>query len=326
MISIKKHTWSLVVIVVCLALISGCGVGNSEDESSQGAHEHGNDGQQGDIMSFTHIHGLAYEQSEPYDLFLATHYGLFRIGDNEEVEWLSEEGEQHDFMGFAVVNETTFISSGHPDPRSSLQNPLGVMMSHDRGLTWKTVALEGVVDFHLLAVQAQNSQIIYGLNTFGEEKGLYLSKDGGASWEKLVAEGLPPDLNTVFSLVIHPTDEKQLLMGTQFGILASSNAGLTWSMINTSYTMTGAQAFVQPSQGMYAYLIGEKKGLHVSYDFGKRWNSIPISLAENDLVTYITVHPKNKQVMTVGTIQQTILTTEDSGESWRVIAEAGLFR
>ncbi|MEB1809541.1 MAG: hypothetical protein LPK26_19975 [Bacillaceae bacterium] len=129
------------------------------------------------VESFTHIHGLAYDLEDPSQLFMSTHMGLVKINEDNEWSWVGGISQRHDLMGFTFKDENTMISSGHPNINSKLENPLGIVISNDKGETWEPISLHGDIDFHVLEVNARESNIIYGINVY--EGLLYLSNDGG---------------------------------------------------------------------------------------------------------------------------------------------------
>lgn len=184
------------------------------------------------VEQFMHLHGLAVPPWAPDSIFVSTHQGLIRIDGDGNWRYVSEV--PHDFMGFQVnpTEEGVLYSSGHPAPGSKLRNPLGFMVSRDGGVTWEVKALEGQVDFHVLAVQPTDGKVIYG---FAHD--LYRSFDGGETWEQLPS-GRLRELGGVFSLSVHPGDADIVLAGTQQGLWRSGDGGMLWENIIPNVPVT----------------------------------------------------------------------------------------
>lgn len=315
-----KIKFVLVLIVLSGLMLSiGCVSESSPLEPDPDATERKSSEQ---VQSFTHIHGLAYQHQASYALFVSTHHGLFRIDDEDHWTWTSLEEHHHDLMGFSIKDEQTFISSGHPAEQSDLEDPIGVIISEDQGMTWQPIALHGQVDFHHFDINVAQPDVMFGVNTYGPEAGLYRSDDGGYSWERLESHGLPDDLNQVMTIVSHPNDYNRLLMGTQIGMLVSNDGGQSWTVFRRDITITGATV-QKDSEKLVAYVIGEHKGLFYSFDFGQTWNTMNLVLDEDDIGLHIAIHPTDDSQITVGTYQEHLIQTDDSGNTWHRIADQG---
>lgn len=124
--------------------------------------------------ALSHIHG-AIAQSDA--LLIGTHHGVYRIelatGTTQMVG-----DSQNDMMGFAGDPTTLLMASGHPGEGSSMPNPLGLISSTDGGLTWNTISLSGMVDFHTLAVKENE---VVGWDTQGF---IRYSADSGRTWSE----------------------------------------------------------------------------------------------------------------------------------------------
>jgi Sortilin, neurotensin receptor 3, len=201
---------ALAIAAVAVAL--GCAGGGNGGASETG-------------VGPVHVHGLGVNPADGA-LFIATHTGLFRSGEGESKSVRVGDSFQ-DTMGFAVAGENRFIGSGHPDLRQDLPPLLGLIESTDAGKSWHSISLSGDADFHVLRSAGQNVYgydasndrllassdagrtwseverpvplvdltidpsdskrlIAAGVSDF--EQGLYESRDGGLSWERIGEE------------------------------------------------------------------------------------------------------------------------------------------
>ncbi|WP_202080833.1 F510_1955 family glycosylhydrolase [Caldalkalibacillus salinus] len=315
------------------------GVEGHEEEGSVNNDQEGQDSANNDqegqdskmpgeaVESFSHIHGLSFDPLHPEQLLLASHYGLIRI-HTETNEWHVQGAEEfhHDFMGFAVIDENTFITSGHPAEASDLGDPLGVMKSTNGGQTWEQIGLQGEVDFHVLTPHSNDTNVVYAINTYGEAAGLYRSHDAGDSWEQVEPEGLLQDWTAIYTLVTNPSDADHILAGTAQGVYESFDAGDTWELQPTDYTIVSSQALSEEGTFLAYRMMEEEsedEGLAVTTDFGETWEQRQLEVQPQDAVAHIAVHPEHEQIMAVGTFQEAIYYTEDGGENWTQLAQGG---
>jgi hypothetical protein len=169
-----------------------------------------------------HVHGLGVNPADGA-LFIATHTGLYRSGEGESTS--VRVGDSHqDTMGFTIVGADRFLGSGHPDLREDLPPLLGLIESTDEGRSWEPISLLGESDFHVLrsagervygydvtndrlmvsedagrswnqverpaplvdlAADPSDSRHVLAAGAGDLAQGLYESRDGGRSWERI---------------------------------------------------------------------------------------------------------------------------------------------
>ena len=273
------------------------------------------------VEQFLHVHGLEITPWAPDEVYLATHQGLIRV--DADGEWTSVSDQPHDFMGFSAhpSEEGVFYSSGHPAPGTRLRNPIGFMASTDGGVTWSTRSLEGAADFHAMTVAPSDGDVIYGWNGAGQA-GLYVSTDGGSSWDP-ITDGLLSEVGGALSLAVHPEDPDEVWAGTQAGLLATRDAGRTWEP-RLSGGVTAVAFDPADAERVLAYASGGG-GLVESRDGGRTWTELGLVL-DGDAAGHLAVHPEDADTLYVGTYGQGVLRTTDGGSSWETLAESGVPR
>lgn len=270
------------------------------------------------VEQFMHLHGLAIAPWAPEEVYLSTHQGLIRL--DSEGHWRYVSRVHHDFMGFQAnpTEEGVLYSSGHPAPGSNLRNPLGFMVSRDRGETWEVIALAGQTDFHAMAVQPTDGKVIYGFSG-----GLWRSLDGGQTWEQRPS-GRLNDLGGALSLSIHPEDADSVMAGTQRGLYRSEDGGATWAAVLEGPAVTAVFYDLSYSERVLAYAAHPDMGLMQSEDGGGNWEPYDFVVPGSDAVGYIAVHPNEPEVIYLGSYGQNLYKTDNGGATWQQLASSGI--
>lgn len=100
------------------------------------------------VPAMRHVHGLGMNPADRA-VYVATHSGVFRIGDDGEPVRVADRYQ--DTMGFTVAGPDRFLASGHPDlTEESLPTHLGLIESSDAARTWQPLSMAGEADLHAL--------------------------------------------------------------------------------------------------------------------------------------------------------------------------------
>ena len=239
-----------------LALAAGCGGG---DEDDQNGDQPARQGPVTEDPGPIHVHGLGINPADGA-LFIATHTGLFRAGENERKP-LRVGARYQDTMAFTVIGRDRFLGSGHPDAREKLPPFLGLVESRDAGETWNPVSLLGMMDFHVLEVAGRR---VYGFGSdFETRRSRFLaSADGGKRWfERKVPEPLS-------SAAVDPDDARQLVVAGSRRLHVSGDAGRRWRPLRGP---AGLLAWARPER---LYVAQRDGAVSLSVDGGRSWRRI----------------------------------------------------
>lgn len=265
---------------------------------------------------FEHLHGLGYINGGP-EIVISTHDGLYEY---DKDGWKEASSEKHDYMGFQAIREG-FFTSGHPEPGSDYENPLGLIKSTDRGASFDKLAFYGEIDFHYLAA-GYDSNAIYVLNEMPTKEmadGLHYTLDEGATWEKASMN----EFNSEFisNLAAHPSQKEMIAIGSKDGIFLSSDYGENFGPYNDAKMVLSVT--LTENGGYYSSYENETVQLK-SFTFAND-QEITIKLPDETMspIVFIAVNPDNENEVVIATYNNDIYLTKDEGANWDVLAVNG---
>jgi photosystem II stability/assembly factor-like uncharacterized protein len=253
------------------------------------------DGKTGGLPHTSDYHSLLVAPTNPRQLLLGTHQGLFRSTDAGR-HWASYRMGGRDAMNLVrPAGGSTVWLAGHDV----------FARSDDGGKTWRTLAPTTLpsLDLHGFTVDPHSPSMLYaavagvglyrstnGGRSFSEvskdvggmvmalavtpgddilagdmQRGLLVSHDKGATWKLLLKAQLA-------GLAINPKNP-QTILATGPGILRSTDGGKTWSVVAPIGAGAGPVAWSR-SDPRLAYVVGFDRILYRSGDGGATWTPV----------------------------------------------------
>ena len=260
-----------------------------------------------------HVHALTAPAWLGGDVLVGTHQGLLRWSD--DAGWRAIGLHTHDFMGLAADpgRDGVLYGSGHPDLRSSLVNPLGLIVSEDGGRTWTARSLAGRSDFHAMAA---TDEALWGWDVM--RPAVIRSLDGGATWES-GDDGALATVGMVFALAADPASDAGVLASTGDGVWRTGGDGV-WRPL--AFTGSAVTAIHAASDAIWAYVAEPDAGLVRSVDAGATWQRVPLGLDAGVAVIAIVSDPSDGRRVFVAATNGDLLRSVDGGATWEAIMRA----
>ncbi len=226
--------------------------------------------------------------------------------------WKTKNGGQHwenisdgyfgGSIGAVAVSEydhnVIYVGGGEVTVRGNMSYGYGMWKSVDAGKTWTHIGLEKSRHIPRIRIHPRNPEWVYAAvlgNVFapGPDRGVYRSKDGGATWEKvlyvseeagacdLLLDPNNPRIVYATTWKIKRTPYSMESGGEGSGLWKSTDGGDTWTNISRKEGLPkgvlgiiGVAVSPLNSDRVWAMVEAEKGGLFRSGDGGETWKRI----------------------------------------------------
>ena len=235
-----------------------------------------------------------------------------------------------------------WVGTGEGNPRNSMNLGMGLFKSIDAGQTWEFMGLEKTKTIHRIIVHPKDGNTVF-VGAMGdtftptEERGLYRTKDGGQSWEKVLYTNTT---SGVADMVMDPKNPDKILValydhrrtpfsyvsgGPGSGLYMTLDGGDSWKQLTAEHGLPKGELgriglAIAPSNPnrIYAKVEASKNALYRSEDGGFTWEMI------NDNPKFTNNRPFYFQELAVSSddpdllynIYQPLSVSYDGGESF----------
>ena len=231
--------------------------------------------------------------------FGATGGGVWRTTDGGSSYENISDGFFGGSIGAVTVSEydnnVIYVGGGEVTVRGNVSYGYGMWKSVDAGKTWAQIGLENSRHIPRIRVHPKNPDLVYAavmgdLFKASDERGVYRSKDGGNSWERVLFANA--DAGAV-DLVMDPNNPRILFAST-------------WRIRRTPYSLSSG---------------GEGSGLWKSTDGGDTWTNISENkgLPKGTLgIIGVAVSPANSNRVwaIIEANEGGVFRSDDGGENW----------
>ncbi len=237
-----------------------------------------------------------------------------------------------------------YVASGEGLHRPDLSVGNGIYKSTDAGKTWTHLGLDDGQQIPALAIDPRDSNRVFAAvlgHPYGPnpERGLYLSTDGGQSWQKILGKDentgasdveidpSNPDVIYVSMWVARegPWEDMNEFNATGGGLFKSADGGKSWHQLTNGLPQDLSQIYVAiaPSDPKRLYAtVGTasgKLGVYRSDDAGQDWTQItndprPSGRIGGGDLPIPRVDPKNPDLVYVAST--VAMQSTDGGKNW----------
>jgi photosystem II stability/assembly factor-like uncharacterized protein len=156
-------------------------------------------------------------------------------------------------------------------------------------------------------------------------KGVFLSTDGGQTWQEANKINKTSNLAgaQVLRIVLDRTNSKNLLaVAANSGVYASNDGAGTWFALLPNFA--GYDAFLNPDNNKEIFAAGARGGQSVllkSADSGGTWTQIYSEPPGKTVATSVVFDPRNPAEIFVGLSSGTVLKSIDYGANWNSVVD-----
>jgi photosystem II stability/assembly factor-like uncharacterized protein len=236
-----------------------------------------------------------------------------------------------------------YAGSGEAALRGNITYGDGVYKSVDGGRNWRNVGLKDSRHIGALIVHPENPNIVYVAaigHAFGpnDERGVYRTTDGGASWKKVLGKDEntgaidvvfdPHNPNTLFAALYQVRRQPWFFSsgGEGSGLYRSTDAGDTWQHLEghglpegilgrIGVTVSGAD-----SERVYAIIEAEEGGIFRSEDGGNTWEKINDDLRFRQRAWYFSkIYADPRAADTLYVLNTGLFRSVDGGKNFKLL-------
>jgi photosystem II stability/assembly factor-like uncharacterized protein len=251
-------------------------------------------------------------------------------------------------IGDIAVSEsdpnTVYVGTGEYDIRGNVSVGDGMYKSTDAGKTWKHIGLENTRQIARVRVNPRNPDLVY-VAALGhvwapnDDRGIYRSKDGGKTWEKIFSKGAKSGAS---ELVFDPTNANILYAGfweayrkpwdlesggPGSGIFKSTDGGDTWAELTKNPGLPkgvigniGLTVSAANPDRVWALIEADDGGVFRSDDAGKTWKKMNDQRKLRQRAWYygrIFADPKDPEKVYATNVG--FFRSDDGGKTWNPI-------
>lgn len=239
--------------------------------------------------------------------------------------------------------DVIWVGTGEGNPRNSHSSGKGIYKSIDGGKNWTLMGLEATKTIHRIIIHRDNPDIVFvaamgSIWGSNEERGVYRTKDGGKTWEKVLYNN---NLTGCADLVTDPSNPDKLIAamweyhrepwfftsgGEGSGLYVSFDGGDTWKkrtdedgLPKGELGRIGLAISHSSPNVIYALVEAKKNGLYRSDDGGFKWRKVADKNIGNRPFYYadIFVDPQNENRLY--NLYSVVSMSEDGGKTFKTI-------
>lgn len=246
----------------------------------------------------------------------ATGGGVWRTNDGGNIWENISDGYFGGSIGAVAVsdwdNNVIYVGGGEETVRGNVSSGWGMWKSVDAGTTWQEIGMKNSRHISRVRIHPKNPDLVYAavmgdLYKSSTERGVFRSKDGGKTWEKVLYANA--DAGAV-DLTFDPNNPRILYASTWrirrtpyslesggdgSALWKSTDGGDTWTNITSNeglpngvWGISGVTVSPVNSSRVWAIIENKDGGVYRSDDAGKTWRLVNKSRSLRQRAWYYT--------------------------------------
>ena len=199
----------------------------------------------------------------------------------------------------AVVATKVYVVGAANAPTGLFYQPAGA------DTTWQHTGPTNIRNFAASLYGPAGGRIMY----IGAGNGVHQTTDGGSHWR--ITTGWP--ITEVLWVAPDPSRQEIVYCATPYGIFKTVDGCRTWKEMNKGMGALFTQCVIVDRWHPDTLYCGSEDGAYASYDGGEKWQRLGLSVGG---VRVIAQHPKESNVLFVGTEEYGIYVSRNGGKWW----------
>ncbi len=258
------------------------------------------------VAQLPSILDIAVDRSDPSYFFLTTRSGLYRVASDGTAARVSVS--RNVFWTLAPHPRLSNVLYARGIPESG--ENVGVIILRDSGRTWRQLSSEGERPpvFRSIDVSTADPDILYGLG-----HNLWVSRDGGGTWEKA---GYAPDW-PYYDVAASSLDPEILYVATFDGLHVSADGGRSWRQAFAGLCRQPVPVVETASHGVL-YAFSTCDGLIKASEQTGEWVTVNNGFG-GCIVQHLAIDPVNSDRIYAVFRCNKVLASNDSGWTWSAL-------
>ena len=302
----------------------------------------------GPALTSGRVSDIAVNPKNPFEYYVAVASGGVWKTSNWGLEYIPVFDSENSYsIGCVTIDPNNpnviWVGTGENNNQRSVAYGDGVYKSNDGGKSWENVGLKNSEHIGNIIVHPKNSNIIYvsaygPLWSKGGERGVYMSKDGGKTWKRVLYIDEHTGINEIH---MDPKNPKTLYAtahqrrrhvytyvggGPGSSIYKSTDGGSSWKKINKGLPNVEIGRIgmdISPVNNNVLYAIVEaadrKGGFYKSEDMGESWSKQSGKVTSGNYYQEIFADPID--LGTVYIMDTWMSVTKDGGKTFKNVGE-----
>jgi photosystem II stability/assembly factor-like uncharacterized protein len=266
------------------------------------------------------VRSLAYDPANPDHIILGTSTGVLFLSNDAGHSWtrFAHLGPNDDYVLDHVVFDPQNPKKLYVSAWSFQNQQAGdVFRSHDGGKNWEPVPGMHGKSVRALAISASDSKVLVA----GTLEGVYRTKDGGNSWDR-ISPANHADIKNVESIAVDPSNPDVVYAGTWHLAWKTPDGGATWQHINKGMIDdSDVFSIIVDKANPSIVFASACSGIYKSESSGelfKKIQGIPFSARRTRVLKQ---DPTNASIVYAGTTEG-LWKSSDLGKTWKHVTNS----